>query len=254
MNKKGIKSGISKTKDFLLEFLFPPKCSVCGKLLDINGGALCCECLEKWNQEKEKECVRCKRIASFCTCNTKLNKTAIISYYSSCIMYESEFSKKIISSLKYKRQKKLVKFMAEQLCNNFYAMYGVDIENCIVVYPPRSKRSLKKYGFDHARMLAEEFGKRVDLPVFHGMSNKGIKEQKYLNYEERAQNAFESFCIKDPENAAEQLRGKTVIIIDDVTTTGATAVCIAAFLHNSGADTVKFLSCARTPEPHKRNL
>ncbi len=254
MNKSGKKSVISKMTEFLLEFLFPPKCAVCGKLLNINDGALCGECLEKWNSEREQTCESCKRSASFCTCNTKLNKTAIISYYSSCVIYESEFSKEIISALKYKRQKKLIEFMAEQLCNNFYSMYGVDIEKCIIAYPPRSKKSLKKYGFDHAKMLAVELGKRTDVPVFHGMCHRGVKEQKYLNYEERAQNAFESFYIKDNEKASSQLKGKTVILIDDVITTGATAVCVAAFLHNSGAESVKFLSCAKTPAPRKRNL
>lgn len=254
MNKRAMTEKASKIKEFFIQFIMPPKCAVCGKLLNINDGTLCVECLEKWHDEKEKECERCTRCASLCTCNAKLNKTAIISYYSSCSMYESEFSKEVIASLKYKRQKCLIKFMANELMSNMYMIYGLKLDNCIIAYPPRSKSSLKKYGFDHAKMLANELGSLTGIPVFHGMRHKGSKEQKYLNYESRAKNAFESFYIKNTAEASEKLRGKTVILIDDVITTGATAICIAAFLHNCGAESVKFLSVAKTPSLSKRNL
>ena len=49
----------------------------------------------------------------------------------------------------------------------------------------------------HAKMLAKELGRLTNIPVFHGMRHKGSKEQKYLNYESRAKNAFESFYIKN---------------------------------------------------------
>ena len=169
-------------------------------------------------------------------------------------MYESEFAKKLIVSLKYKRQIKLIKFMASQLVSNMYMMYGLDTDNCIIAYPPRSKASVKKYGFDHAKLLACEIGKLTDFPVFHGMIHKGKKEQKHLDYESRAKNAFESFYIKNESDATSQLKGKTVILIDDVVTTGSTAVCIAAFLHNCGAESIRFLSVAQTPVRTKIKL
>lgn len=254
MTENFIRNSISKVSDFLLEFFIPPKCPVCGKLLDISDGddgVLCEDCFEKWNEEREKTCKKCLKIAAFCNCTAKLNKTGLISYYSSCIMYESEFSKKFIVALKYKSQKKLIEFTARQLMNNIYVMYDVDFSNCVIAYPPRSRSSLKKYGFDHAKMIAEALGEKTKIPVFHGISNKGSKEQKYLSYEGRAKNAFESFYIKNKTEANEFLKGKTVILIDDVTTTGATAVCISAFLHNCGVESVKFFTAAKTPPPSK---
>lgn len=257
MTENFIRNGISKISDFLVEFFIPPKCPICGKLLDIsdsNDEILCGDCFEKWNEEREKTCKKCLKIAAFCSCTAKLNKTGLISFYSSCIMYESEFSKKFIVALKYKSQKKLIEFVAHQLMNNIYVMYDVDFSNCVIAYPPRSRSSLKKYGFDHAKMIAESLSEKTKIPVFHGIGNKGSKEQKYLSYEGRAKNAFESFYIKDKTEANEFLKGKTVLLIDDVITTGATAVCISAFLHNAGASSVRFFSAAKTPPPSVKNM
>ena len=209
MTENFIRNGISKISDFLVEFFIPPKCPVCGKLLDIsdsNDEILCGDCFEKWNGEREKTCKKCLKIAAFCSCTAKLNKTGLISFYSSCIMYESEFSKKFIVALKYKSQKKLIEFVAHQLMNNIYVMYDVDFSNCVIAYPPRSRSSLKKYGFDHAKMIAESLSEKTKIPVFHGIGNKGSKEQKYLSYEGRAKNAFESFYIKNKTEANEFLK------------------------------------------------
>ena len=257
MTENFVISGVRKASRFLLEFFLPPKCPICGKLLDISeedDAALCDDCLEKWYKEQEKTCKKCLRSAAFCHCSSKLNNTGLIKYYSSCIMYESEFSKKFVVALKYKSQKKLIDFTARQLMNNIYVMYDVDFSNCIIVYPPRSKSSLRKYGFDHAKMIAESLGEKMKLPVFHGICRKDGKEQKYLNYEGRAQNAFESFYIKNKDEACAELQGKTVILIDDVITTGATAICISAFLHNCGAESVRFFSSAKTPPPSVKNM
>lgn len=241
----------------MLELLFPHKCCVCGKLLDINthvDSALCDECLKLWNEEREKTCSRCGRTAQFCRCSVKLNKTAIVSYYSSCVLYEGEFVKKVIATLKYKRQKKLMRFAVHQILNNIYLMYDVDFSDCIIAYPPRSRASLKKYGFDHAKILAEMIAEQMNIPVFHGIFHRGDKEQKYLDYESRAKNAFESFYIKNRDDAKVILQGKTVLLVDDVLTSGSTAICISVLLHNCGVQTVKFFSVARTPSPYTRNV
>lgn len=242
-NKNG-----STARDFLEGLILPPKCYVCGEIMNVehNQTVLCEKCLEKWNGEREKECERCLKTAQFCKCGTTYGKSNLISSFSSCIMYESEFSKQAIAQLKYKGYRKYVKFLARQLLNNIYMTYDLDFSNCIIAYPPRSLSSRIRYGFDHAKLLAEETAKMINVPVFYGIRHKGKSEQKYLDFKNRGKNAFASFYIKNKEEAKNAVKGKTVILIDDVITSGATGVCIAALLHNCGAECVRLFTVGKT--------
>lgn len=236
-------------RDFVEGLILPPKCYVCGKIMNVEKLSdilLCEECMQKWNEEREKECPRCLRTAQFCKCGTMYGKSNLISSFSSCIMYESEFSKKAIAELKYKGYRKYVHFIAQQLLNNIYMAYDLDFSNCIIAYPPRSMSSRIRYGFDHAKLLANETAKMINVPVFHGIYHKGGKEQKYLDFKNRGKNAFSSFYIKDKDEARQAVQGKTVILIDDIITSGATGVCIAALMHNCGAECVRFFTVGKT--------
>lgn len=236
-------------RDFVEGLILPPKCYVCGKIMNVEKLSdilLCEECMQKWNEEREKECPRCLRTAQFCKCGTTYGKSNLISSFSSCIMYESEFSKKAIAELKYKGYRKYVHFIAQQLLNNIYMAYDLDFSNCIIAYPPRSMSSRIRYGFDHAKLLANETAKMINVPVFHGIYHKGGKEQKYLDFKNRGKNAFSSFYIKDKDEARQAVQGKTVILIDDIITSGATGVCIAALMHNCGAECVRFFTVGKT--------
>ena len=81
--------------------------------------------------------------------------------------------------------------------------------------------------------------------MFYGIKNTGGREQKKLSGQSRGENAYRSYSV--PEKYRDQLKGKRVLLIDDIVTTGATAVCAAALCKLYGASSVSCFCIAKTP-------
>ncbi len=251
-----IKERVTSIGQFWRDLMFPPKCCHCGRLLepDDKSAALCEDCLKKWDIEKDFLCEICGETAQFCRCCRVMSKSGLVRSYSSCIMYDTEISKSVVTALKYKGYPRVMQFCANEILNNIYSSYDIDFSNSVILYPQRAKKSVKKYGFDHAEILADLVGKATNIPVYKGVRHKGGTNQKTLDLASRGKNAFANLYIDEKGKDIGALKGKTAIVIDDVITTGATGICIAALAHNKGAEKVKIFSLARTPRKKQRIL
>ena len=104
-----------------------------------------------------------------------------------------------------------------------FILYELIKENKIeaeaIVFIPSSKRALKDRGFNQCEFLAKEISRRSDIKIYKDIIKaKNIKEQKTLSKEDRIKNVKDAFKIKDKNN----IKGKKIILLDDVITTGAT--------------------------------
>lgn len=169
----------------------------------------------------------------------------------SCIMFESDISKRLIYLLKHKRNKRLAAFFAMQISANIFALQRLRFNNCVIVYPQRSQSGKNSYGFDHARLLAVKTGRITGIKVSDIVGKRGNSEQKRLGAGSRFENAFSSFYLKKGKGYDGFIRGKDVIIIDDIVTTGSTALCLAALLHNAGARSISLFTVAKAPLGNK---
>jgi predicted amidophosphoribosyltransferase len=116
----------------------------------------------------------------------------------------------------------------------------------LFTYPPRRRSAVREDGFDQARRLAKALAVACDgdfAPLIRRTHRKS-KEQKTLNAAEREVNATSSYILSD--TAAEIVRDRTVVICDDLCTTGATLNRCAALLVESGARSVILCTVART--------
>ncbi|MDE6355721.1 MAG: ComF family protein [Clostridia bacterium] len=131
--------------------------------------------------------------------------------------------------------------------------------NCIV-YVPMTKKSQNKRGYNQVKLLAKAISKRTNIPVLKDAVIK-VKEtavQKGLSQKERESNLDGCFKVTDKTAVA----GKSVLCIDDVLTTGATAEEICKTLLKAGADCVYFATVAsvedkaqkRTREENEKRL
>lgn len=113
--------------------------------------------------------------------------------------------------------------------------------DCIVCVPA-TKKSIKRRGYDQVKLLAKSLSKRTDIPVISDALQK-VKEtpvQKGLTRDERAKNVLGSFkAIKRKE-----LKGKKVLVLDDVLTTGATADEVCKIVKSCGATEVYLATVA----------
>jgi competence protein ComFC len=95
---------------------------------------------------------------------------------------------------------------------------------------PRRKKEANKYGLDHAAALSKSLAKHYSAQYYQPLVAKSKLPQKKTVGEERIKNA--RFKIK---RNAKELDGKTVIIVDDVVTTGASMGTCATLLKALGA-------------------
>lgn len=93
-------------------------------------------------------------------------------------------------------------------------------------------------GFNQSGLLAEKLGTFLDIPVSEGTLRKirGTRSQKKLDAAQRRKNLRQAF------RAERRLDGLTVLLVDDVYTTGSTVEAAAACLKEAGAKKVCFLT------------
>lgn len=233
----GLKSFIKK---FFSDNLFNPKwtCLVCGKEI-FNDGYFCEDCLKELPFNDKCICDHCGRATlvpeEYClTCKEKLlslDKARSVFLYKGVI-------KRLIKKMKKQENGYLAEIFAERLAHIYFKnLFYADI----VLYVPMTKKRERKNGYNHGKNLAEEFAKRTNLSVGDLLVKvKETKKQALLSAKERRENLKSSFKLTDNKS----VKDKSVILIDDVTTTGSTAETIAELLKKKGAKQVILLTVA----------
>lgn len=234
------------------DFLFVPKCGGCHARLDKTDSGMCKRCNRLYLDEREEFCDFCGMAASICTCipqNMLINGCID---YRKLIFYRKSASvapiRSMIYSIKRNYNLALISFFAEELCK---IDKGTLPSDCIVTFVPRSKKSVKKYGYDQGKLLAEkyaEIGNYCFKTLIKRKNKLGSSEQKLLNYRQRAANVKDVFSVLDEND----VKGKHVIIIDDVVTSGSTVGECVSILYAAGAKAVTCRSIAHTYRKNKR--
>lgn len=215
---------------FLKETLFPQNftCELCG--IEIFSDRLCEDCKALLELNNAETCPVCGRktirseICTECKAHLPVYKRAV-----SAICY-SGAGANLIAKFKdggaYLRD-----YFAELLTTKLASLPPFDA----IVYIPMTKKAEAKRGYNQSYLLAESISKITGAPVLIDAVVK-IKEtaiQKSLGREERLKNLSE--CFKADKSA---VGGKSILIVDDVMTTGATLDAAAAVLKKAGAKEV----------------
>lgn len=231
----------------LLSWLFVPKCAVCGERLDHDKTVpLCNKCLLDWEREKLADCPNCGQKVENCWCGIPQDKRHYIyaerhlSYYSS---HRDSVTKRIVFSIKRKKNLPVFDMLADELAEAVRFDFPVN-GDFILVNVPRSRASVTEYGFDQSLILCKKISLRLGIPVNEVLVHKGEGIQKSLDTKLRVENARKSYFI-DPQKK-EIVKGKKVILVDDIVTTGATVSRCAMLVKRAGAERVYVLSIAKT--------
>ncbi len=146
-----------------------------------------------------------------------------------------------LHALKYDGERRLVEPLSEIMAARWArAGIGGDV---LVPVPVHAARRRQR-GFDQAELLARGVGDRLGLPVVAALRRATkTTAQHALGRSARATNVGHAFAAD--EVLAARVRGSWVVLIDDLTTTGATLAGCAAVLYDSGAAAVSALALAR---------
>ncbi len=117
-----------------------------------------------------------------------------------------------------------------------------DGDTCVLVPVPMDARSRRRRGFNQAEHIAVAMGKALGIPVAAAalLKSRATPPQSLAARHERRRNVFEAF-VAGPDDVT----GRTVILVDDLVTTGATVVEAEGVLRASGAASVTVASVGR---------
>ncbi len=201
--------------------LFPNRCPFCGELIPA----------------KDYYCETCRRYLPYVY--GKIDPPENVSRLTAVCRY-SRRARDAVLSLKYGGliypADAFALMMSEKLLR--------DGDKADVLVPvPSGFLSIKKRGFSTARVICERMALRLDIPMSDAVGAADEKaEQKALSAKRRRENAMKGFFVK--ENA--DIKGKRVVLVDDVCTTGSTLSAIAHKLLEAGAEDVRACVFART--------
>ncbi len=117
----------------------------------------------------------------------------------------------------------------------------------VLVPVPSGFLSVRNRGFSTARVICTRMALRLGIPMSDAVGAANDKaEQKSLSAKGRRENAMKSFFVKD--KLIGEIKGKRVVLIDDVSTTGSTLSAIAKKLLDAGAADVSACVFAQTPK------
>ncbi|MDE0207865.1 MAG: ComF family protein [Candidatus Tectomicrobia bacterium] len=156
-------------------------------------------------------------------------------------LYEGTL-REVIHAMKYRPVFGLVRPLAELLCGWFSVYWGHRVPDALVPVPLHRLR-LRRREFDQAQALAGELGRQVGVPVWSDtlIRHVSTRSQIGLSAVERRRNIRGAFRV-EPRRSC---RGKSLLLIDDVYTTGATALECARVLKRAGAARVDVYTVAR---------
>ncbi len=239
---------------------FPPRCACCREILPAvqesygAGSCLCKKCQGLWNRAKEESCPECFCPSHKCLCapSTRAFKKSALPKLLTYTPNVNNTQNKMIYALKKTNDKRICEFVANELSlsmGRFFIDRRILPDECIYTYVPRRRRSVAEFGFDQGLRLSREICRLFEGKFEPLFIRRGGREQKRLDKNSRAANIDRSLGLS--RKAAEIVKGKTVVIIDDLVTTGATLDKAMRLVKRSGAKEVYVASIARTAEKSK---
>lgn len=165
------------------------------------------------------------------------NSFLIGDYLAYSIYFYNDFFKKIIGLYKFERKTEFSRIFSQMLYDygSYKSLFDVDY----ILPSPSSEKTLINRGFDHIRMLTDDFIEKVN-PIYleDFVKVKNTKAQHNLGKEERMTNLRDAFSFD------RDLSGKSVLIIDDIITTGNTSREIIKVLEKAKVKDIKILVLA----------
>lgn len=229
---------------YLCDLLFPPKCIYCNDTLKpCHRPMICDKCMEEI-PVKDTVCSKCggkiMYADKFPVCPTCKAAGRYYDFAYSPTVYEDK-SREALINFKYKYQMENAEPLSYFLAKG---LRRIGITNRVVdfaVSVPADSEREKIRGFDCSGMIAGFAARKLGIEYRKNVLKKYVRNEKQstLNKKEREQN------VKGVYKVVSDVKGKKILLIDDVFTTGATAAEAAKMLKRAGAEYVFVATVAR---------
>lgn len=226
-----------------LDFALPPRCAGCGTIVG-EVHSFCAECWKTVDFLGHSGCSACGlplQATESALCGACLARPPRISRTRAAVAYD-ELARSLAIRLKYGRKVAIARTMARYMA----PLVGDEGERLLVPVPLHRSR-LWRRGFNQSALVAHELSRRLGIPA-DAMALRRVRRTpplKGMSPQQRRRTVAGAFRVRDPG----ALAGKTVILVDDVLTTGSTAEACARTLKRAGAARIELVSWARVVKP-----
>lgn len=206
-----------------MDFIYRKKCYFCGS-----------------SKDSVKMCPKCFDKLEFCDLNANriINGVDIF-----CAGFYTKELQKLIRGLKYHKQSDLAYYQAKFMYDYFKNIDVFKTKDFELVAVPLHKNRIKKRKYNHMELVCEEFSKISGFECNFGLIKrvKDTKPQYKLSRVQRLENLSDAFAVEK-----DFYKGKTVLLIDDICTTGSTFEEMIKCLNKSG---ITDIICFATSTP-----
>lgn len=210
---------------YIIGILFPPKCVFCGDIIEINMDMHICQCCYakipfiKYDfggiKQKEHTTGCCDRIICVCEYSGIVKKALIRYKFNNKSSYYSAFSALLYQKLE--------------------NMTNCQKPDVIISIPLYSKKEALR-GYNQSFLISRDLSKKLKIPE-KSMLVSRIRDtgsQRLLDRSARCFNLKDAFRVKD----AKEIKGKVILLVDDILTTGNTLSECSRVLKEAGAKQV----------------
>lgn len=222
--------------DRALQILAPHLCFGCGKI----GSLLCGSCRYDIVSEPFGGCIVCRAPTVEGICRT--HRSPIDAAW--VAGERDEVLGQLIDAFKFERCRSAYKDLAQVLLETLPILP----KDTIITWVPTVRAHVRERGYDHARLIAAELAKRRSLPCQTLLRRQTNDRQRGAGRKDRFKQAERAFAVRSGDMP------KSVLLVDDVVTTGATLHFAAKSLKEAGAEEIFVAAIAKQPLDQTRKI
>ena len=238
--ERNIVTGLGRIGGALLDLVLPPRCPGCGTIV-ATLHSFCPPCWNALDFLGERGCATCGiplEATDSGTCAACLARPPRIARTRAAVAY-GDIARSLALRLKYGRKVAVARAMARYM----RPLLKTETGDALLVPVPLHRRRLATRGFNQSLLIARELARHSSLTVSPQLlrRTRATPPLQGMSFSQRRRIVAGAFAVRSKEEVA----GRTVVLVDDVLTTGSTANACARALQRAGAARVELLCWAR---------
>lgn len=226
-----------KFKDIIKGIFFPQRCEICGSIKPLN--MPCCDkCGIDSNAISASACPDCGHEKCMCQSGANVH----LPHFTAVYYYQGQIKRSLLS-FKFSGDSIYGNIFGKAMADRIAEVYS-DVAFDGICFVPMTKKAVRVRGYNQSELLASEISSRLNIPLMPILKKtRDSQNQKQLNSTERYKNIKDSFALIGNCN----IEGKTLLLCDDIKTTGSTLRECCDTLLKCGAKDVYCICLALTP-------